>query len=169
MTSKWNDKRKNLYERRLNERRKNWERVKQLAFDSDFWKFESRRKYAFDQRKKPDKRTVKDRRRAERRKKERRGDPLSRPPHDSRYLPSQVMQARVVSGGIKRDRPSLVSPEKLAEPTLKYKPPVSSSLPVRQDSKELNPSPLGATFPGLMQALNSAGRAVRRVWNSIRD
>ena len=160
-----NDQRKNLYERRLNERRKNWEVVKQLGPDADFWKFEGRRKYGYDRRKKQDKRTVKDRRKSERRKKERRGNPLFRPPHDSRYLPEHVVEARAVSGGIKRDRLSLVSPEKLAEPTPKYRPPASKRT-IRKGSEEFDgDSPFEETFPGFLPSLKSAGRAVRGVWD----
>ncbi len=142
-------------EMRYHERRGGWE---ELSSDPEYWKRERRRKYGSDRRKQSDKRIIGNRRRAI---KDRRGNPLSKPPHDSRYLPEDLLEARAVSGGAtKRQRSMSLGSSIVSAP--KYVPPVSSK--ARGESKDLSSFPFENTFPGWKGTLRSVAISVRNLF-----
>ena len=105
-----------------------------------------------------------ERRKAERRKKERRGSvPVWRPvmlPHE---LPEQVAKARAVSGGASR-RQKLEISVNLSRPTPVYKASSVASFVKQEHSKKFELSPFEATFPGWKEWFMVVGRMIRQKW-----
>ncbi len=168
-----NERRKGDGDRRKKEQRRNWALTFELR-DDNWWKIEElngRRRKSNDQRqgalnrRKADRRKRVQRSGGERRKSERRGGVyIRRPGMTPRETPAQVAEARAALGGVKRERPKLISPAKLAEPTPIYKPPSLSPTSLRQGSEEIEPSVFEAAFPGWKESFRSAATSVRNLF-----